>query len=175
MEAPADHHAIHRNTTGIIEIKEIKQSEQTHQLAEKYKWYLTDHHGMIQSLLVPDYYHDEILSIFGMLAIIALMCVTTPIEQHNSTCITMLPCAILYTFIVTMILWSLSTKWSRLIASEGWQVLTEDDAITNRLIQRNSTHLSMSGESPFARGYLTDAIGKDGEGDAVDDILKVTF
>ena len=33
----------------------------------------------------------------------------------------------------------------------------------------------MSVESPFACGHLADAIGKDGDGDAVDGILKGTF
>ena len=33
----------------------------------------------------------------------------------------------------------------------------------------------MSGEYPFARGDLADALGKDGEGGAVEDILKGDF
>ena len=53
--------------------------------------------------------------------------------------------------------------------------MTEDDAITKHLIQRNSNHLSLSGESPFTRGKLADTIGKDDEGTVVDELLHGTF
>ena len=105
MEALAEHHAIHRNTTRTIEIRKIQQAEHTRQLAAKHKWYLKDHHGMIRRLLVPDYFHDEILSTFGMLAITALMCVATLIEQHNSTHINVPLCEIPYAYLIPMLIW----------------------------------------------------------------------
>ena len=62
-----------------------------------------------------------------------------------------------------------------MIAHDGWKMLTDEEQITNRLLKRNRTHLSMSGDTPFARGPLTDIIGRDGEGVAVEEMLKGTF
>ena len=47
--------------------------------------------------------------------------------------------------------------------------------MAQQLLQRNGTHLSMSGESSVARGPLADAIGQDGEGEAMEDILNGKF
>jgi hypothetical protein len=54
-------------------------------------------------------------------------------------------------------------------------MLTDEEQITNRLLKRNGTHLSMSGDTPFASGPLADQIGKDGEGVAVEEMLKGSF
>ena len=43
------------------------------------------------------------------------------------------------------------------------------------MLKRNGTHLSMSRDTPFARGPLADLIGKDGDGMAVEEMLKGTF
>ena len=77
--------------------------------------------------------------------------------------------------VVLVASWGFFTVWSQLTENDGWKVLTDEDQIIQRLLQRNGTHLSISGESPFARGYLADALGKDGEGGAVEDILKGEF
>ena len=47
--------------------------------------------------------------------------------------------------------------------------------MVNKLLQRNSTHLSMSGDTPFARGSLSDVVGKDGEGDGAEEMLRGTY
>ena len=46
----------------------------------------------------------------------------------------------------------------------GWKVLTDDVQITKRLLQRNETHLSILGDTPFVRGALAEDVGYDGEG-----------
>ena len=74
-----------------------------------------------------------------------------------------------------MVLWGVSNKWSNLIDSDRWKLLAEDDVITKRFIQRNATHLSMSGESPFTRGPLADKIGSDEDGAAAEEILQGNF
>ena len=71
--------------------------------------------------------------------------------------------------------WGVFIVWRQLTDNDRWKVLTDKYQIIQCLLQRNGTHLSMSGESPFARGGLADALGKDGEGGAVEDILKGEF
>ena len=69
----------------------------------------------------------------------------------------------------------MGTQLNYLITHEGWKMLIDEKEITAKLIQRNGTHLSMSGDTPFARGPLADLVGDDGEGEAVEEILKVKF
>ena len=54
-------------------------------------------------------------------------------------------------------------------------MLTSDELITKRILHRNGTHLSMSGDTPFARAKLARAIGLDGEGEAVEEMLRGTY
>lgn len=58
---------------------------------------------------------------------------------------------------------------------EGWKVISDEKVITKRLLMRNGTHLSMSGDFPFARGPLADRVGLDGKGAGVKDILQGNF
>ena len=53
--------------------------------------------------------------------------------------------------------------------------MTNEDKIVNTLLQRNTTHLSMSGDTPFARGDLADDIGRDGEGKGAEEMLRETY
>ena len=118
---------------------------------------------MIHSLLVPDYKIHEISSVIGMISMIVLMATTTQrVHQDTNNAL----------FLTTLILGEgcVATSWPNLIIYNGWKVITDQDIIARRILQRNSTHLFMSGESPFARGLLAEDIGKDGEGTAVDEI-----
>mmetsp|Transcript_20521 Transcript_20521/g.24444 ORF Transcript_20521/g.24444 Transcript_20521/m.24444 type:complete len:134 (+) Transcript_20521:2-403(+) len=120
---------------------------------------------MIRSLLVPDYQLHHILVVFGMLAWISLMCLDCSdgaTSYSNSMIALALP-------------WGAFTVWSQLTTHDGWKVITDEDKITKRIIRLNGTHLFMSGDSPFARGPLADAIGKDGEGEEVEKLLQGTF
>lgn len=58
---------------------------------------------------------------------------------------------------------------------EGWKVLSNETKITQRLLMRNGSHLSMSGGSPFDRGSIVDKVGLDREGTGVDEMLQSTF
>ena len=64
---------------------------------------------------------------------------------------------------VRAIPWGVFNVWIQLIANERWKVLTDEEIITNRILQRNGTHLSMSGDAPFSRGPLATDIGVDGQ------------
>ena len=74
-----------------------------------------------------------------------------------------------------VVIWGASTAWSKVMTHEWWKVLTEDENITQRLMQHNETHLSMLGDPPFARDQLEEDIDKDGEGMSVEEILHGTF
>ena len=55
IDSLAEHFAVKRNTTRIVEVNKIKTSKRTRATAAKHKWYLKDRHGMIRNLLIPDY------------------------------------------------------------------------------------------------------------------------
>ena len=69
----------------------------------------------------------------------------------------------------------MGTQLEHLITREGWKMLTDETEITAKLIQRNRTHLSISGVTLFIRGPLVYMVGYDGEGDAVEEMLKAKF
>ena len=71
--------------------------------------------------------------------------------------------------------WGVFTVWEQLTAHDGRKVISDERFITKRLLMRNGTHLSMSGDSPFAKGPLVDAVGLDGEGNGVEKMLQGTF
>ena len=164
IAALAEYFATTRNTSRCIEVKKIKTSERTRATAAKHKWYLKDRHGMIRNLLIPDYRLHEIISIIGVLAFTLLIFqLLTHKETHSPS------------LIILSGAWGLFTVWESIVAHEGWKVITDEKQITKRLMLRNGTHLSMSGDSPFARGPLADAVGLDGEGEGVDEMLQGTF
>ena len=71
--------------------------------------------------------------------------------------------------------WGVFTVWNQLTAHEGLKVVTDEDMITKCLLQRNVTHLSISGNSPFVRDKFAEVIGRDGESDEVEKLLYGTF
>ena len=69
-------------------------------------------------------------------------------------------------------LWAIATDWTQLIAWDGWKTVNSEDQLIHHLLWRNTTHLSMSGNTPLATGPLADAIGLEGDYPLVDDILQ---
>ena len=164
IDSLAEHFAAKRNTTRIVEVKKIRTSERTRATAAKHKWYLKDRHGMIRNLLIPDYRLQDILSIIGALAFtLMIFQLLSAEEDYNQT------------LIIATGAWGTFTVWEQLTTHDGWKVVSDEKIITKRLLLRNGTHLSMSGDSPFARGPLAEAIGLDGEGQGVDEMLQGTF
>ena len=60
------------------------------------------------------------------------------------------------------------TMWGQLITHYELKSLNKADKITQRLIQRNGTYLSMSGYSYIPRGPLAASIVHDGEVEEVE-------
>ena len=73
MEQLAEHFALHRDTSRIVEMKKITTSETVRQTAAKHKWYLKERHRMIRNLLIPDYCIHYILAIIGVLVFTLLI------------------------------------------------------------------------------------------------------
>ena len=144
-------------------MEKIKNSE-PRATAAKHKWYLKDRHGMIRNLLIPDYRLHDILSIIGALAFILLILqLLSPEEEYKPSSI------------ITSGVWVIFTVWEQLTSHDGWKVISDEKVTTPRLLLRNGTHLSMSGDSPFAKGPLADVVGLDSDGGGVDEMLQGTF
>ena len=56
-----------------MEVNTIRHAERNRKTSAKHKWYLTEKHGMIRNLFVPDFIIYELLSIIGLLAFITLV------------------------------------------------------------------------------------------------------
>ena len=67
--------------------------------------------------------------------------------------------------------WGIFTVWEQTKEHEGWKVISDENLITQRLLMRNRTHLSMSSDSPFARGPLAEEVGLDDEGKEVKEVF----
>lgn len=67
------------------------------------------------------------------------------------------------------------TVWIQLADYDGWKVLTDETQIAKRLLEHNGTYFSISRYSFFARGSLASKIVHDGECEAVEEMLKVTY
>ena len=61
------------------------------------------------------------------------------------------------------------------MTTKGWKPLTGKTKVHKALVQKNTTCLSMSGDSPFARGEMAELIGRDGEEEAVEALLDGSF
>ena len=70
------------------------------------------------------------------------------------------------------LVWVVATDWKELIAWNGWKNIESEELLYKHILRRNTTHLSMSANTPLANGPLADAIGLDGNLDFVDDILE---
>ena len=64
----AQHFILYRNTDEEKEICKIGHIEGVIRTVKKHKWYIQERHGMIRSLLVPDFQLYHILVIFGAFA-----------------------------------------------------------------------------------------------------------
>lgn len=152
MEHLAEHFALCRDTTRVIEINKINTSETIRQTAAKHKWCLKERHAMIRNLLIPNFRVYDVLAIIGVVAFILL------IQELIREASTYFPA-----IVVVIGSWGIFTLWEQLPAHDGWKVISDERLITKRLLIPNGTHLYMSGDSPFARGPLT-AVESDGEG-----------
>ena len=107
---------------------------------------------MIRNLLIPNYRINKILAIIGTFAFTLLIIQLTTEEENHSLAMITVPGV-----------WGIFTVWERPMEHDEWKVITDEQAITKRLLLRNGTHLSMSGDTPFARGTLADTVGLDGQ------------
>ena len=138
---------------------------------------------MIRSLMVQECKAHQILAVIGMLALTTLLIPRTHnIETEKisnggdkssgDNIENKWKKYHIDTIVALAESWGVFTVWRKLTETDGWKVLPDEDYIIQCLLQHNGTHLSMLGESPFAKGDLVDALGKDGEGGAVEAILK---
>lgn len=93
-----------------------------------------------------------------MLAIAILMCKATEVIDTNKFNHTGITTPLPFYLNTLTILWGAAILWGDLIQHDGCKVLTDDETIRNRLVQYDSTHISMPGESPFSRGPLAEDI-----------------
>ena len=129
LEELAEHYASNRQTTKQTEIKKIKQSKEIRTTSAKHKWYLKERYGMIRTLLVQDYRLHQILSVLGVLPLSAMLGRFTKggnVVRSND-------------ILVRDLSWSVFTVWGQLTANDGLKVLTYEDQITERILQRNGT------------------------------------
>ena len=68
MQKLAEHYAYRRETTKQVELDKMYHIEKVKRAAAKHKWYFKERHGMIQSLLVPDFHLENIVPVFGIIA-----------------------------------------------------------------------------------------------------------
>ena len=170
LEELAQFYANKQQTSKEIEIKKLIHQEQVSKMAVKHKWYLKPRHGMIQTMLVHDFKRGVILPIIGVICIVIfLACIfqtTTssflPSKQQN---------IMLYGIFPLAVGWGTLTDWDELIAWDGWRTINSEEILNKMLIRQNTTHLTMSDNTPFAEGPAATSIGLDGEGDEVEDIL----
>ena len=156
MEQLANCYANLRNITRAIDKKKIRILERNRNTAFKHKWYLKGKNGMIRNLLIPYSRVHDLLVIIGALAFALL------IQQLIAEKDKYIP-----SLIVTTGSWRVFKVREEITDHEGWKVLSDETAITQRLLMRNGTHLSISGDSPFAREPIADRIGMDGNGTGV--------
>ena len=167
LDVLAEHLAHHRNTKREQELKKIIPAETNRRVSAKHKWYLTSRHGMIRNLLVPEFIVHNMIPVVDMLALTALLSIYAKGGMENPN---------KYTAIISLlVVWSMGIQLYHLITHEGWKMLTDEKEITNNLIVRNGTHLSMSGDTTFAQGPLANLVGDDGEGGAVEEMLRGKF
>ena len=69
------------------------------------------------------------------------------------------------------ILWMMQTDWEQFFKTTGWKNITSETTINSLLLRQNTTHLTISGNTPFASKPLISLIGQDGEYPVVDKIL----
>lgn len=148
----------------MIKGKKIHISELTCSTAAKHKWCLKERHGMIRTLLVSGNCSQDILVVIGALAFTIMIQQLIVVKDKCNPSLLMAAGA-----------WRGFTECEQITVHEGWKVLSDEDMITTRLVTRNGTHLSVSGDSPFVRWYIADSIGLDSKGKGVDEILQGIF
>ena len=64
LDALAEYYAEKRDTTKANEVKKIKHTEAIQRVSAKHTYYLKERHGMIRTLMVPDFKVYQLLSVF---------------------------------------------------------------------------------------------------------------
>ena len=93
--------------------------------AAKHKWYFKERHGVIRSLLVPDFHHNNIAPIFGILELTFLLQATMSDRIWTSH-----P----YQPVALAGLWGFQTDWRQLIGHYGWKALFNENDMVNKLL-----------------------------------------
>lgn len=120
---------------------------------------------MIRRLLIHDFLPGVIRPVCGVLALLVMLLCNTPLQQKISPDISRI------LFCLSLV-WVVATDWKELIAWNGWKNIESEELLFKHILRRNTTHLSMSANTPLANGPLAEAIGLDGNLDFVDDILE---
>ena len=100
---------------------------------------------MIRSLLVPDFRLDSMIPVFGILVFTFLIQanMSDMLWKHHP-----------YQPVVLAGVWGIGTYWGRLICNEKWKAVSNGEEILGRLLQRNTPHLFIPGDTPFTRDKL---------------------
>lgn len=112
-------------------------------------------YGIIHTFLVPDFQVCHILTVFGALAWTAVMKVMVTYGYLGESVPNFL--------IVLSMLWGTFPIWSQLLMHDGWKMLSDEEQVTQKLLQRNGMHLYKSGDTPFVMGILWNEIWPDGK------------
>ena len=167
MEQLADFYVEKRNSTWAQEIQKLIHIERVRAMATKHRWFFKKNYGMIRSLLVQDFVVEKMNPIFASLTLMAYLGSLFTMKQISED---------MNNFhLITMSWWCLGSKWSDIVVSRGCKPLLGKIKIHKALLRKNTTQLSMSGDTPFARGRLAEDVGYDGKGDAVENLLDRTY
>lgn len=111
--------------------------------------------------MIPDYRLHNILAIIGALAFNFLLLQMTVVQDKYTPSLVVATCV-----------WGSFIIWEQITDHGGSTVLSDERMITKILFTRNGSHISMAGDSHFARGPVVDKIGLDGKGKGADEMLQ---
>ena len=84
-----------------------------------------------------------------LILVIFLLCSQESIQRVPQSC---------GLYIISMI-WAFTIEFEELNSFDGWKNINSEEKINHRLIIRNTSHLAQSSETPFASGFLGEAVG----------------
>ena len=181
MAKLAEFYAGQRDTTAAQEIKKLIHIEGVKRIATKHRWYLKGKKGMLKQLLVQNFLVYRMPPVYASWAVLAMLGICFQSERggppyqksfyERGT----LTDGLQRSVVLCFLLWSTYADWNDMVIFDGWKPLSDEQMIHKRLLRRNATHLSLSRNTPFAMGPLADAVGRDGEKPAVEELLSGTF
>ena len=83
MEKLADHYVDKRNVTREQEIKKILHIEWVRKIAAKHRWYLKGTQGMLQRILVQDFFICRMFLVYTSIALLASIGLTSMIRLRE--------------------------------------------------------------------------------------------